>query len=484
MSKSSKKLRNSALFFASLFLFVLSQANSWPFSIMTPFLWGICTLASGLLILLELPRKERKLELVIWLSFSVFHASFLSITALTGETSLRIYTMYNLVFSITLLSILQFIAFLRAQVSVELQFLNLHMIFFSLFRLFHQIAGSSFVFPQQMERFLTWFPLFFAVMLGYYLLSSFLRTQLYIKFFNSFFIFIALPLSGFTLTMLTTMQSRTTIALKSSLLSLELNRLFAFFFIFLMTLVLTFIYLILDRFYKSHKRLIEYEKSSVSRQRLESLGRLAASLAHELNNSLSSIVGFADLLLEREMEQSMRKYLGLIKEESQNLEIKLSEILNFSRSQQPSVQVSLKKMVEETVEFALRNRRLSEFTLKIFPVCDLTVTANAAELKQVFLNLILNAADATDGKGALLITIEPYKESCRICFQDTGPGLSDEIRHKIFEPFITTKKDGHGLGLFISQQIMLRHGGEISYENTGKGACFVLTFPGRESRDD
>lgn len=427
-----------------------------------------------LLDLIAVPGKSRAALCGIFL---LFHLSFLLLLAISSTFPERFYFLYSTIFSVLMLTSIQFLLSLKDDLNVEFQFLNIYMIFYQCFSIFLIITESKPLETLLANPLFTFFPVVFLLMLGYLLFFPRERIKLSLNYFFSFLIFIAIPFTGMGLFLINSFQGKTTIILSNTNLSLELKRFFSFFFVVLIGLLLSFIYLILNKFYSAHSQLLEYEKRNIARQRLESLGRLSASIAHELNNSLSSILGFTSLLLESEQKPENRKYLELIKNESEHLEGKLAEILNFSRSGHATSPVNLLGLLSETVEFVRQNRSLEKFSITLPQKLDAVILANPAEIKQVFLNLILNAAEATDHNGSLSIRSDEDGQSVRLYFQDNGPGVPEEMTAKLFEPFITSKREGNGLGLFISEQIMLKFEGEIALCKAEQGACFLLKFP-------
>jgi signal transduction histidine kinase len=114
-----------------------------------------------------------------------------------------------------------------------------------------------------------------------------------------------------------------------------------------------------------------------------------------------------------------------------------------------------------------------------------TIIADATQLKQVFLNIILNAAQAMEGRGNLTVTTVQEKKQIKVKIQDTGPGIPPEIMDKLFSPFFTTKEKGTGLGLAISYGIIERHAGKIDIETKlGKGSTFIISLPVSADEDE
>jgi signal transduction histidine kinase len=218
-------------------------------------------------------------------------------------------------------------------------------------------------------------------------------------------------------------------------------------------------------------------------ERLAAIGEMAANLVHELKNPLVTIGGFAGRLLKYlPVETREHQYADTIVSEVCRLEKMLAEILAFSRK--PTICYSacdLGEIIQNclascTTAFEDQNIKIS-FSSGSRPW---TVSGDAHQLKQVFLNLILNSCDAMPEGGQLILTLEKTSldiQSVIATIEDTGGGISKEILPQIFKPFFTTKHQGTGLGLAIANRIILNHFGSIEAHNTGQGAVFTISLP-------
>jgi two-component system NtrC family sensor kinase len=225
-------------------------------------------------------------------------------------------------------------------------------------------------------------------------------------------------------------------------------------------------------------------------ERLTTAGRVAAGVAHELNNPLATIAGCAESLRARTREgvfpsfpgaEDFRDYLGLIEEEAYRCKEITSSLLQFVRDPgSRRTPTDLNGLVEKTVELLSHQSRFSgrRFAQELDPELPV-VTVNEGQLRQVFLGLASNALEAMDDRGTLTIRSRRRRGEIEIEFEDEGPGIPDELLGRIFDPFFTTKPPGQGtgLGLAIAQGIVTDHGGRIEMTSrAGKGAIFRVVL--------
>ena len=219
-------------------------------------------------------------------------------------------------------------------------------------------------------------------------------------------------------------------------------------------------------------------------EKMAALGRMAAGIAHEVNNPLSAILGLTGVLLRRPgtRPESLPTLLK-IDAEVRRIQELLTELLGFSRGAPPAPgPVELPRLAEETLDLAApefkRHRALAELTAA--PGLP-PALGDAHALKQVLLNLVLNAVQAVDGRGGhVWLRIEEAGGRLQVEMADNGPGVPPELCDRIFEPFFTTKPEGQGtgLGLFTSAEIVQRHGGRLWHEpRPGGGAVFRFDLP-------
>ncbi len=189
--------------------------------------------------------------------------------------------------------------------------------------------------------------------------------------------------------------------------------------------------------------------------RLISLGEIIGSVAHELNNPLTSVMGFAQLLAEQEQNEHNRAELGIILSEAQRATKVVRNLLDFVRKRHVErAWVDLPATLERAL--ALKSYDLSASNISVetvFPADIPKAYVDEHQMEQVFLNIVTNAQQAMASahqRGRLLISGEGYDKVVRIGFQDDGPGIPSEILTSIFDPFVTTKKSGQGTGLGLS----------------------------------
>lgn len=226
----------------------------------------------------------------------------------------------------------------------------------------------------------------------------------------------------------------------------------------------------------------EMEKALHQQAKMASLGVLSSKVAHEINNPLGVILGYASHLEGKVApDNPIYRYIRDIKTESRRCKRIVEELLNYARVPAPKLSVKdLNGILEEIVAFAsnLPETRHVDIVTRFFPGLP-QVKVDEDQIYQVAINLILNAANAIEGKGRLIIgtQLDPGGEAV-ITFEDTGGGMPNEILDKIFEPFFTTKLTGTGLGLAITRQIVKQHLGTISVESEpGKGTRFTIRLP-------
>jgi signal transduction histidine kinase/DNA-binding response OmpR family regulator len=219
--------------------------------------------------------------------------------------------------------------------------------------------------------------------------------------------------------------------------------------------------------------------------KLAAIGELAANVAHEINNPLTSVLGFASYLAEQVRPgQPMRDELDLILEEATRARDIVRDLLNFSRQREFEPEVThINPVVESTLQMvrrqgSLENIAVSEEYADGLPPVEIDVS----RMKQVFLNIINNAVYAMKDGGRLTLRTGLSDGMVSVAFVDTGSGIAPEHLDKIFDPFFTTKPavSGTGLGLSVSLGIVQSHGGTIDVQSeTGKGSTFTIKLPAR-----
>ena len=233
------------------------------------------------------------------------------------------------------------------------------------------------------------------------------------------------------------------------------------------------------------KRLQETHLQLVSSEKMASLGKLAAGIAHEINNPLGGILIYSSLMMEDLPEEDPRRGdLARIVQETGRCKEIVKSLLEFARQTEPKMEpTDINRAINDGL-FFLVNQALFH-NIQIVKKLDSFlpfVRGNASQLKQVFMNIIVNAAEAIHGNGTLTITTSPApdRKTVYVEFTDTGEGIPEENFNRIFDPFFTTKEvgKGTGLGLATSYGIVEDHGGKISVKSkVGEGTTFTIELP-------
>ena len=234
----------------------------------------------------------------------------------------------------------------------------------------------------------------------------------------------------------------------------------------------------------------KFEDKAQIASRLAVVGEMAAGVAHEINNPLTGVLGFSQMLLEKEnVPEEIKAELRLIVDGSQRVADIVKRLLTFARQTKPvKTLTNINELIDNTLklrEYVLKTVNINIIT-RFDPELPWSVV-DPGQLQQVFLNLIVNAEQAmkvAHGRGTLAITTEQKENNIRISFQDDGPGITPENLKRLFEPFFTTKApgEGTGLGLSLSRSIILEHNGSLSVESEfGRGADFIIELPIIES---
>jgi len=221
-------------------------------------------------------------------------------------------------------------------------------------------------------------------------------------------------------------------------------------------------------------------------EKLAAAGRLAATVAHEINNPLEAVGNLIYLALhEPGLPPVSRGYLRMANEELRRVGHIVSQTLGFYRESGTSQPVDLSVLVNDVL--ALYQRKLDARQIRVTRNMESVVVEGVAgELRQVIANLLSNALDAMEPYGVLAIEVRPQMDQVRFAISDTGHGIATPLLDRIFEPFFTTKKDaGTGLGLWVSKGIVEKHQGRLDVMSSQKeedhGTAFVMTLPRRDT---
>ena len=227
------------------------------------------------------------------------------------------------------------------------------------------------------------------------------------------------------------------------------------------------------------------EEQLILTDRLASIGQLAAGIAHELNNPLTAVIGFSNLLLERDLSADVKEDLETINREAMRAINIVKGLLAFAREQRiEKAMVDINSIIQRVLQLRSYEQRVSniEVDARFAPALP-QVMGSGAQLQQVFISIIVNAEQAmleAHRRGKLTIVTERVGNIVRVSFTDDGPGISPDNMKQLFTPFFTTREvgKGTGLGLSICHGIVTEHGGKLYAESEpGEGAAFVAELP-------
>lgn len=221
----------------------------------------------------------------------------------------------------------------------------------------------------------------------------------------------------------------------------------------------------------------EAEEILFRSEKMTVIGQLASGVVHEIRNPLTSLKGFIELL--RAGLNRKEEYYKIMIEEIEKIEKVSTELLYVSKPlTQDHTHQWLKRIIIDVI--TLLNTQAVKKEIKIDLICpeDVIVYADRSQLKQVFINLIKNAIEAMTEPGRIQIKVEKQEHYCLISVIDDGPGISEQLIHKIKEPFFTTKKDGTGLGLMVTSRIVENHNGLFNIKSSDQlGTVFEIQLP-------
>ena len=244
------------------------------------------------------------------------------------------------------------------------------------------------------------------------------------------------------------------------------------------------------RQYQIRDQMEQYDLAAEALRKAEKLavaGRLAASIAHEINNPLESVTNLVYLLRSTPLNDEGKRYVQLAEQELARVSAMATQTLKFYRDTNKAALVDVRELLESVL--ALYGPRLSAAEIRVVREFDTSrgVVAKAGELRQLFANLIGNAIDAMRAGGTLRLRVRqaathPFAHHVRVSVADTGTGIPRDLRSKVFEPFISTKGDtGTGLGLWVSKEIIENHGGAIRLRSSTSphrhGTTFSVYLP-------
>lgn len=226
----------------------------------------------------------------------------------------------------------------------------------------------------------------------------------------------------------------------------------------------------------------QLEYNARQNEKLAAVGGLAAGIAHEIRNPLAGISGSIEMLTQTVTNEDDRKLMKIVLREIDRLNNLITEFLDYARPETPPTDpVDLSSLLNEVLDSMKHNKQVREDVVQIreFPA-SLKILGRRDKLKQAFLNIIINSYQAMgeSSNPSIQIKASMVNGDIELRIRDTGSGMSEATKHKMFEPFHTTKPKGTGLGLAVTHKILEGHGAKIFVESeVGVGTEFVLTFP-------
>jgi signal transduction histidine kinase len=220
----------------------------------------------------------------------------------------------------------------------------------------------------------------------------------------------------------------------------------------------------------------------IRQERISTIGRLSASMVHDLRNPLAAIYGGAEMLVDADLPPAhVKRLAGNIYRASRRMQELLQDLLNVSRGKGTAPEMCrLREVASAACETLAPAAEQQGVTLALAIPPELEAPLERSRMERAFANLIANALEAMAGAGEVRITAEMLDGAALVHVEDTGPGIAPEIRAQLFQPFVSAgKRNGLGLGLALSRQTVLDHGGDMWVESPpGRGARFSFRLPG------
>jgi signal transduction histidine kinase len=234
--------------------------------------------------------------------------------------------------------------------------------------------------------------------------------------------------------------------------------------------------LMIETINNNQKRLVQSERKAA-------IGEIAAGISHELNNPIGIILGFAEILMKRkELTQNNMELVKDMHSEALRCKKLLGELLDFARIGDPKYEmVNIKELMKKTVHLFSSQDKFRDVAFEMHvPRHAIKIPADPIQIKQVLINIIINACDAVRNNGKISLHLTLEEDSVVVKIADNGPGIEEENREKIFDPFFTTKPKGVGLGLAICSDLIRKHNGSLAFvQGVEGGAEFIITLPRR-----
>lgn len=217
----------------------------------------------------------------------------------------------------------------------------------------------------------------------------------------------------------------------------------------------------------------------IRRERISTIGQLSSSIVHDLRNPLASIYGGAEMMMDGDLSpDQLQRLAGNIYRSSRVINEMLRELADVSRGRiSPPETCRLSEVVGAAVDILSPAAAEHGVTIRVSVDESFELPLERARMERVFLNLISNAIEAMPAGGQVSISAVHKSDGLHIEVRDTGPGIPESVRARLFQPFVTSGKNGLGLGLALSRQTLLDHGGDLWAESNGTGAHFHIRLP-------
>jgi signal transduction histidine kinase len=228
------------------------------------------------------------------------------------------------------------------------------------------------------------------------------------------------------------------------------------------------------------RQLQESQAHVLHQEKMAAFGLLAAGIAHEVGNPLTSISSLVQMIQRRDSDAYTQEKLRLVSGQLQRIQTTLRELVNFSRPASTTcTRVAIGDILEEARNIAKYHKLTKGKVVELKVADDLPpILGVHDQLVQVFLNLILNAIEATGKDGRIEVTADGSEAGVEVRVSDNGAGIAPEHQARLFEPYFTTKNHGTGLGLFVTHRLVTDHGGQIEFESRmGHGTIFRIRLP-------
>lgn len=223
------------------------------------------------------------------------------------------------------------------------------------------------------------------------------------------------------------------------------------------------------------------EKATLQSEKLAAAGRLVRTLAHEVRNPLNNITLSIEQMQQDVTDDTSRVYMDIIQRNSRRISDLISQLLNTSRPSEINLEPSvLQSVLDEVITGSIDRLTLKRLQLKVsYPDAPVSIMADAEKLKLALLNIVTNAIEAMEeGDGLLGISVSTEQTGVKVSISDNGCGISEENISRLFEPYFTQKRNGVGLGLAFTLNILQSHKANIEVNSKeGEGTTFLITFP-------